>query len=190
MLIVKVAVLEIPPPGVGFVTVMPAVLAVAISPDKIVALNCVKATNVVVRGAPFHCTCELSTKLLPLAVSVNAALPAIALEGLKLLMTGTGFTAVVLNTQLLFNKLGSVIALLTEAVWIMVPVVVGVPVNVMVALAPLFNVPRLQVTKLVPVHVPVLGVTEAKPMVAVPDWMNVTTVARVEFVVSLLVTVT
>jgi hypothetical protein len=72
----------------------------------------------------------------------------------------------------------------------MVPVVVGVPVNVMVALAPLFNVPRLQVTKLVPVHVPVLGVTEAKPMVAVPDWMNVTTVARVEFVVSLLVTVT
>ena len=111
---------------------------------------------------------------------MNAALPAIALEGLIELMAGTGFSAVVLNTQLLTDGPGSVIALLTEAVWIMVPVAIGVPVNVTVGLAPLASVPRLQVTKLVPVHVPVLGVPEARPIVAVPDWMYVTIVARAE----------
>ncbi len=39
---------------------------------------------------PFHCTVAPERKLVPLTVSVNAAPPAVAEIGLKLLMTGVG----------------------------------------------------------------------------------------------------
>jgi hypothetical protein len=96
----------------------------------------------------------LLTKLLPLTVSVNAALSDVELEGLKLLITGTGLTTVVLNVALLLLKSGSIIALLTLAVWLVVPVVAGVPTSVTVALAPLLRVPKLQVIILAMLQVP------------------------------------
>jgi hypothetical protein len=50
----------------------------------------VALTNVVVRATPFQRTPDEATKLLPLTVSVVAALPATALAGERLLATGTG----------------------------------------------------------------------------------------------------
>jgi hypothetical protein len=86
--------LEVPPPGVGLNTVTVAVPAVTISAAVIAAVNWVDDTYVVVRLAPFHCTTEPLTKLLPLTVSVKAAPPANADEGLKLVITGTGLVVV------------------------------------------------------------------------------------------------
>ena len=73
--IVKVSALEVPPPG--FTTLTCAVPAAAMSLAGIAAVSCVALTNVVVRAAPFHCTTEPETKLLPLTVSVNAGPPAV-----------------------------------------------------------------------------------------------------------------
>ena len=44
----------------------------------------------VVRLAPFHRTTEPWSKVVPLTVSVNAAPPAVALEGKSPVITGTG----------------------------------------------------------------------------------------------------
>src|SRR4030095_9495748 len=79
VLIVKVSALEVPPPG--FTTVTCAVPAALMSPAGIAAVSWVALTNVVVRAAPFHCTTEPETKLLPFTVSVNARPPAVALFG-------------------------------------------------------------------------------------------------------------
>ena len=51
-------------------------------------------TNVVVRADPFTCTCDPLTKLLPFTVRVNAALPAVTLEGEMLDIEGTGLLTV------------------------------------------------------------------------------------------------
>jgi len=53
-------------------------------------VSCVPLTNVVVRGAPFHCTTELETKLVPVTVNVKAAPPAVALLGESDESVGTG----------------------------------------------------------------------------------------------------
>ena len=97
--IVKLAAWADPPPGVGLTTVMAAVPAVEISDVVMAAVNCDEEIKVVGRGELFQRTSELLMKLLPLTVNENAALPAWELDGLKLLMTGTGllmtkFTAV------------------------------------------------------------------------------------------------
>jgi len=47
-------------------------------------------TNAVASGEPFHSTVEPGTKLVPLTVRVNAAAPAVAVLGLRLVMVGTG----------------------------------------------------------------------------------------------------
>jgi hypothetical protein len=92
--IVNVALLEVPPPGVGLLTVTPAVPAVAMLPAGIWAVILTVVTYVVASGVPFQLTTELPTKLLPLTVSVNAAPPAVALEGDNEVMAGAGlFTA-------------------------------------------------------------------------------------------------
>jgi hypothetical protein len=52
--IVNVSALEVPPPGVGFTTVMAAVPTAAMSAAVMAAVNCVALTNVVVRALPFH----------------------------------------------------------------------------------------------------------------------------------------
>jgi hypothetical protein len=63
----------------------------------IAALNRVAETNVVVRSSPFQRTTELVTNLLPLTVSVNPALPALAVVGLKLEIVGTRLLIVRVN---------------------------------------------------------------------------------------------
>src|SRR5207253_5328227 len=65
----------------GLRTVTDAEPAVAMSAAAIVAVSWVALANVVVRAAPFHCRVLPATKLLPLAVSVKAAPPAVAVVG-------------------------------------------------------------------------------------------------------------
>jgi len=78
LLMVNVSALEVPPPGAGFITVTVAVPGVAMSAAVMAACKLVLEPKVVVRGLPFHWTVEEETKLLPVTVSANAALPAAA----------------------------------------------------------------------------------------------------------------
>ena len=71
-----------------------AVPADAISAAVIAAVTCVLLTNIVVRLDPFHCTLEVLTKWEPFTVSVNAAPPAIAEDGLRLDIDGTAISTV------------------------------------------------------------------------------------------------
>ena len=93
LLIVKVWALEAPPPGAGLNTVTEAGPAVAMSAAVIAAVNWVADRYVVVRLDPFHCTTEPLMKLLPLTVRVKAEPPAVADEGLMLVVAGTGLAA-------------------------------------------------------------------------------------------------
>ena len=58
----KVCGFEVPPPGVGFTTVMEAVPAVAMSAAGTVAVSCVEETKVVVREVAPQRTVEVETK--------------------------------------------------------------------------------------------------------------------------------
>src|SRR4030095_15012844 len=98
-LIVKVSALEVPPPG--FTTLTCAVPAVAMSLAGIAAVSCVPFTNVVLRAAPFHCTTEPETKLLPLTVSVNAGPPAVALLGDRVVRLGAGVPVLIVKVSAL-----------------------------------------------------------------------------------------
>jgi len=81
---------EVPPPGVGFVTVTVVVPAIAMSAAVIVVVSFAMLTNVVVRGTPFQFTTELDTKLAPKTVRVNGAPPGAAAVGERELICGTG----------------------------------------------------------------------------------------------------
>lgn len=89
--IVKVRKRETPPPGAGLNTVTSTVPPAATSLAGIAALNWVVLTTVVVRFEPFQRTTELEIKFLPVAVSVKAAPPAVALAGEIEVSVGTGF---------------------------------------------------------------------------------------------------
>lgn len=80
-LIVNVMEFEVPPPGVGLVTVTPGVPTLATSPAEIAAVSCVALTNVVFFALPLKFTTELLTKFEPLTVNVNAAEPAEIVDG-------------------------------------------------------------------------------------------------------------
>ena len=86
----KLRAAEVPPPGAGVTTVTGTLLAVAMSAALMAVVSCVALTNVVVRALPFQFTVEPFTKLVPFTVSVNAAPPAIAPAGLKLVAVGAG----------------------------------------------------------------------------------------------------
>src|SRR3954463_14868251 len=88
---VKVCGELVPPPGVGFTTVIDDNAAVATFAAITAAVNCVELTYVVVRFDPFHCTCEAATKPVPVTVSVNAADPAASVDGEIDDTTGGGF---------------------------------------------------------------------------------------------------
>src|SRR5439155_13134505 len=90
LLIVKVCAAEVPPPGAGVTTVTDAVPVAATSAAGSAVVSLVALTKVVVRAAPFHCTVLPATKLLPLAVSVKAALPTVAVAGDSDVSTGAG----------------------------------------------------------------------------------------------------
>jgi hypothetical protein len=92
--IVNVCAFEVPPPGVGFTTVMEAVPAVAMSAAGTVAVSCVEETNVVVREVPPQRTVEVETKFVPVTVKVNCGPPAVAQVGLIAVVVGTGLLMV------------------------------------------------------------------------------------------------
>ncbi len=78
-----------PPPGAGLTTVTEDTPDAAISASGMAAVSCVVLTNVVVRSWPFHCTSALPAKFVPFTVSVNAASPVVAEEGLRVVMVGS-----------------------------------------------------------------------------------------------------
>jgi hypothetical protein len=59
------------------------------------ACKLVLERNVVVRGAPFHCTIEEDRKFVPVTVSVNGAPPTMAEPGVKEPIVGSGFLVIV-----------------------------------------------------------------------------------------------
>src|SRR5437667_291784 len=91
--IVNVCALEAPPPGVGVNTVTDAVPPAAMSAVVIWACSWVLVTNVVARSLAFHRTTDELMKLVPVAVSVNPAPPAIMLVGAMDVSVGLGFGA-------------------------------------------------------------------------------------------------
>ena len=103
--IVKLAVLETPPPG--FWTVMLALPTFVIRVPGTVAVNCVAFTKVVKSGEPFHCTVGQAVKippedrkLFPKTVRLNVDPPAIVEPGLSDVMTGLAtVTALILNVS-------------------------------------------------------------------------------------------
>jgi hypothetical protein len=92
--IVNVCAFDVPPPGVGFVTVIDAVPGVARSEVKIEALNSVALTKVVVLADPLKLTAELATKFVPFTVIVNPVEPSITDVGEILVVVGTGLVIV------------------------------------------------------------------------------------------------
>lgn len=97
--IVNVNEFDVPPPGVGFTTVIAAVPLAAISAAVIAAVSEVALTNVVVRALPFHCAVDPLMKLVPVSVIVNAAPPAPVNVGEIAVSVGTGFGAVIVNVS-------------------------------------------------------------------------------------------
>ena len=89
-LMVKLTVPDVPPPGAGVNIVIATVPAVVTSEALIDAVNCVLLTKVVVNVVPFHLITELLRKLLPLAVNVKVAAPAVTLVGEIETRLGTG----------------------------------------------------------------------------------------------------
>jgi hypothetical protein len=86
---------EAPPPGAGVTTLTVAVPTDVISAAGIVTMSCVALTDVGARLvmfplASFHWTTEQGTKLVPVAVKGNAAVPAVARAGESEVMVGAG----------------------------------------------------------------------------------------------------
>ena len=94
-LIVNVCTLDVPPPGLGFTTVIDAVPAVATREAGTVAVSCVEETKLVARGAPFHFTVEVETNFVPFTVKLKSALPAVVQVGLIEVVVGTGLLMVI-----------------------------------------------------------------------------------------------
>jgi hypothetical protein len=88
LVMVKVNVLELPPPGAGLVTVTPRIPVEAMLAAGMAAVNWVELTNVVAGADPPKLTIEAATKFVPLIVSVKAALPATVLFGEIVVIVG------------------------------------------------------------------------------------------------------
>src|SRR5438105_8785963 len=91
---VNVCALDVPPPGVGFTTVIEAVPGVAMRAAVTVAVSCVEETNVVASVVAFHFTVEVETKFVPFTVMVNDEHPAGYEFGLSEVVVGTGLLMV------------------------------------------------------------------------------------------------
>jgi len=85
---VKVKEFEVPPPGVGLVTVTAGVPVEAMLAAGMAAVNCVELTKVVAGADPPKLTIEAATKFVPLIVSVKAAPPAAVLFGEIVVIVG------------------------------------------------------------------------------------------------------
>jgi hypothetical protein len=87
---VNVTAVDVPPPGVGLVTVTGGVLAAAISLARITAVNEVELTNVVTLALLLKFTTDVETNPVPVTVSVNCAPPALADDGDNKVTVGAG----------------------------------------------------------------------------------------------------
>ena len=81
MVIGKKTTLDEPPPGVGFTTVTEAVLAMAMSEARMLAVNCESLTKVVARGLPFQFTSAPETNPVPFTLRVNLGPPGAVAAG-------------------------------------------------------------------------------------------------------------
>ena len=90
---VNVTAFDVPPAGVGFVTVTGGVPTAATSPARIAAVNCVALTNVVTFALPLKFTTDVFRKFVPLTVRVKAPDPAAAVDGWSVVTVGTGLLA-------------------------------------------------------------------------------------------------
>jgi hypothetical protein len=90
LLTAKLTEFEAPPPGEGFVTTTANAPAVVWSPAVSEIVNCVELMKVALWAALLYVTVELERKFVPLMVSVSAAAPAVAEDGERLVMLGTG----------------------------------------------------------------------------------------------------
>ena len=120
--IVNVCALDVPPPGLGFTTVIDAVPEVATKEAGTVAVSCVEETKLVARDAPFQFTVEVETNLVPFTVKVKSALPAVVQVGLIEVVVGTGLLIVRVSAALPVPP-----ALVALMVTLYIPAVVGVP---------------------------------------------------------------
>ena len=94
LLMVKVRLPDVPPPGAVLMAEIGNVPPVAISAAAMAAVSFVLLTKVVVRSLPFQRTFEVLTKLVPVTVSVKPSPPAVAEVGLILVMVGAGLLTV------------------------------------------------------------------------------------------------
>jgi hypothetical protein len=92
--ILKLIAFDVPPPGVGFVTVTGGVLTVVMSLARIAAVNCVALTNVVTRPAPLKFTTEFETNPVPVTVNVNAPVLTVVPVGESVASVGSGLFTV------------------------------------------------------------------------------------------------
>lgn len=94
LLMVNVALPDVPPPGAGFTTATLSVPAAATSAAAITAVNWLELTTVVVRLLPFHNTVLPGTKFVPVTASVKVVEPAVAEVGEVTVSEGTGLLMV------------------------------------------------------------------------------------------------
>jgi len=94
LLTVKVWLFDVPPPGVGFVTVIANVPAVVKSDVTIEAVRVEDETKLVVRADPSKLTVDDALKPVPSTVIVKVVLPTVFDVGEIELVVGTGFTTV------------------------------------------------------------------------------------------------
>jgi len=164
----KTKFVEVPPPGVGLVTVTFALPEVVISEARIAAVSCVELTKVVVFALPLNFTAEVETKPVPLTVRVNAAPPAVAPVGESEVIFGDGLLTVKFDAVdgpppgagLLTTTGGVPAVAMSVACTAMVTCVALTNVT---ARAVLLNVPVIPLTKFVPLTV---RVKAAPPAVA------------------------
>lgn len=114
LLIVSVAAADIPPPGAGFVTLIEALPAVAISAAVIVAVTCVPLVNVVVLGDPLRLTTEVEIRFVPFTVSENVGPPAVVAAGTNELIVGAGLLAAEILKLMEFDVPPPGVGLVTE----------------------------------------------------------------------------
>jgi hypothetical protein len=81
---------EVPPPGVGFVTVTGKLPELLISDARMAAVNCVGPTKVVTRATFLNFTAEVLTKFVPFTVNVKAPEFTSFEVGDKVVIVGTG----------------------------------------------------------------------------------------------------
>lgn len=98
LLIGNVSSFDKPPCGSGLKLVILSEPVLVMSAAVIGIVTCVPVTKVVARSTPLSRATELFTNPVPLIVSVNAALPARTVAGLKFVSVGVGFPTVKVNS--------------------------------------------------------------------------------------------